>query len=168
MVALDTDPRDGGDTGGRSRVLVFTRDRPTGAALVRALQGASFDVEWVGSDGELRARAARFDLPPPALVFVSPAVGPAPEPADRDNYLEGAVSAYAALRQLSARQRQILTLYLRGKGDKEIADVCGCGEATVYEHWRRMARKASGHHKGDAISDFHAFLAARGENDAVP
>ena len=28
----------------------------------------------------------------------------------------------------------------------------------MYEHWRRMARKAGGHNKGDSISDFHRFL----------
>jgi DNA-binding CsgD family transcriptional regulator len=54
----------------------------------------------------------------------------------------------------------ILRFYLDGRNDKEIAGLCGCSEATVYEHWRRMAKKVGGSQKGDAIADFHRFLAS--------
>lgn len=74
--------------------------------------------------------------------------------------LETLLTAYAADRALSKQQQMILRLYLEGRGDKEIAGLCGCSEATVYEHWRRMARKVGGAHKGDAIADFHRFLAS--------
>jgi DNA-binding NarL/FixJ family response regulator len=73
--------------------------------------------------------------------------------------LESLVNAYAADRVLSKQQRMILRSYLDGRNDKEIARLCGCAEATVYEHWRRMAKKVGGAHKGDAIGDFHRFLA---------
>jgi DNA-binding CsgD family transcriptional regulator len=61
---------------------------------------------------------------------------------------------------LSKQQRMILRYYLDGRNDKAIAELCGCSEATVYEHWRRMARKVGGAQKGDAIADFHRFLAS--------
>ena len=81
----------------------------------------------------------------------------APPPGAR---LASLVDAYAAERVLSKQQHTILRLYLDGHNDKEIALRCGCSEATVYEHWRRMARKVGGMHKGDAIADFHRFLAS--------
>ena len=56
-------------------------------------------------------------------------------------------------------RKLILREYLNGKNDKEIALSCRCSEATIYEHWRRMARKAGGSQKGDVIADFHRFLA---------
>jgi DNA-binding NarL/FixJ family response regulator len=68
------------------------------------------------------------------------------------------VNAYAVNRVLSKQQRIVLRLYLDGRNDKEIAKLCGCSEATVYEHWRRMAKKVGGSNKGDAIADFHRFL----------
>jgi DNA-binding NarL/FixJ family response regulator len=75
-----------------------------------------------------------------------------------DGRLEAAVASYASERVLSKQQRLILRQYLHGMNDKQIAELCGCSEATVYEHWRRMARKAGGNYKGDAIADFHRFL----------
>ncbi|HVR18847.1 MAG TPA: LuxR C-terminal-related transcriptional regulator [Polyangiaceae bacterium] len=72
--------------------------------------------------------------------------------------LEGFLEAYADQRALSRQQRSILRLHLAGNNDKEIACSCSCSEATVYEHWRRMARKAGGMHKSCVISDFHRFL----------
>jgi DNA-binding NarL/FixJ family response regulator len=74
--------------------------------------------------------------------------------------LESLVEAYAVDRVLSKQQRMILRFYLDGRNDKEIAGLCGCSEATVYEHWRRMARKVGGAQKGDAIADFHRYLAS--------
>jgi DNA-binding CsgD family transcriptional regulator len=165
---------------GAKRALVLAHDRASGAALVRALENATFEVDWVRTDGELRSRATRSDLPAPAVVFVVPGANSpddatllaelalrscrgaeARESNDRGQYLEEAIKTYASKRSLSARQQRILGLYLEGMGDKEIAGVCGCSEATVYEHWRRMARKGGGHNKGDSISDFHRFLGAR-------
>jgi DNA-binding NarL/FixJ family response regulator len=78
--------------------------------------------------------------------------------APRSTHLDAMFASYSASRVLSKQQRMILRLYLDGMNDKEIAHSCGCSEATVYEHWRRMARKAGGAHKGDVISDFHRFL----------
>jgi DNA-binding NarL/FixJ family response regulator len=71
---------------------------------------------------------------------------------------EHLVAAYAANRRLSKQQALILDLYLSGKSDKEIAELCACSGATVYEHWRRMARKAGGRQKSDIIADFHRYL----------
>jgi DNA-binding NarL/FixJ family response regulator len=73
--------------------------------------------------------------------------------------LTPALHSYSGLRALSGQQRLIFGLYLGGSNDKTIAEHCGCSEATVYEHWRRMAKKAGGTHKADAINDFHRFLA---------
>ncbi len=83
--------------------------------------------------------------------------GSAHAPGER---LKSLVDAYATERMLSKQQRMILQFYLDGRNDKAIAELCGCSEATVYEHWRRMARKVGGAHKGDAIADFHRFLAS--------
>jgi DNA-binding CsgD family transcriptional regulator len=168
---------------GARRALVLAPDRVSGAALVRALENATFEVDWVQSDSELRSRAQREDLPPPSVVFVVPQANGTDDVTllaelayrscarvaatraadDRGLYLAEAIKSYAASRVLSGRQQQILAFYLEGKGDKEIAGLCGCSEATVYEHWRRMARKAGGQNKGDSISDFHRFLGTRPE-----
>jgi DNA-binding CsgD family transcriptional regulator len=67
-------------------------------------------------------------------------------------------ASYVRHRLLSDCQQRILRLYLEGANDKEIADRCACSEATVYEHWRRMAKKTGGFHKFDVIADFHRFL----------
>jgi DNA-binding NarL/FixJ family response regulator len=80
-------------------------------------------------------------------------------PGFRADDLTPALHAYSGFRALSGQQRLILGLYLAGSNDKSIAERCGCSEATVYEHWRRMAKKAGGTHKADAINDFHRFLA---------
>jgi len=79
-------------------------------------------------------------------------------PAPRTTHLESIFASYSLDRVLSKQQRMILRMYLDGMSDKEIALICHCSEATVYEHWRRMAKKAGGSHKGDVISDFHRFL----------
>lgn len=71
---------------------------------------------------------------------------------------EDLVAAYAASRRLSKQQALILDYYLNGKSDKEIAELCACSGATVYEHWRRMARKSGGRQKSDLIADFHRYL----------
>jgi DNA-binding CsgD family transcriptional regulator len=166
--------------------LVFAHDRRLGATLVRALEGATFDVDWVRNNREFRARAARPELAAPIVVFVVPAGSRVGDPdglaelavksclsalqrssEDRGTYLEAALRSYAVTRLLSVRQQRVLRLYLGGSGDKEIAGICKCSEATVYEHWRRMARKAGGHHKGDAISDFHRFLGANSQGSEL-
>jgi DNA-binding CsgD family transcriptional regulator len=69
--------------------------------------------------------------------------------------------SYCAHRGLSSQQLVVLKGYLGGKNDKEIADVCQCSGATIYEHWRRMAKKAGGSLKSDVIADFHRFLSGR-------
>jgi DNA-binding NarL/FixJ family response regulator len=71
---------------------------------------------------------------------------------------ENLVAAYASTRRLSKQQALILDLYLNGKTDKEIAEHCACSGATVYEHWRRMAKKSGGRQKSDLIADFHRYL----------
>jgi DNA-binding NarL/FixJ family response regulator len=85
-------------------------------------------------------------------------MGAPPPSAPRGAHLESVFSSYSVNRVLSKQQRMILRMYLDGMNDKEIAQACSCSEATVYEHWRRMARKAGGSHKGDVIADFHRFL----------
>jgi DNA-binding CsgD family transcriptional regulator len=74
-------------------------------------------------------------------------------------HLDSVVASYAAYRGISAQQLVVLKLYLDGKSDKEIADMCQCSTATVYEHWRRMARKLFATLKSDVVADFHRFLA---------
>jgi DNA-binding NarL/FixJ family response regulator len=80
-----------------------------------------------------------------------------PEPSWGE-HLEFVLTAYAALRGIGGQQFVVLKFYLEGKNDKEIADVCQCSVATVYEHWHRMAKKCGGSLKSDAIADFHRFL----------
>lgn len=77
----------------------------------------------------------------------------------KSNQLEAALEVYSVTRGLSAQQRLILGLYLAGENDKQIARTIACSEATVYEHWRRMGKKAGGVAKADVIADFHRFLA---------
>lgn len=72
------------------------------------------------------------------------------------------IEAYVRERNLSAKQRTILRLYLGGSNDKVIAEECACSVATVYEHWRRMAKKVGGTQKADVVADFHRFLDAGG------
>jgi DNA-binding CsgD family transcriptional regulator len=164
-------------------VLLFTQDQPTGQSYVAALEEATIPVEWVRTHSELQSRLNRADLPRPALVMVLPSRQTPLLPSELANVarrLKGEVSAqpapsleaqldtYCANRSFSRRQRQVLQRYLTGSNDKEIADVFNCSAATVYEHWRRMARKASGTHKSDVINDFHRFLAGRSDNDVIP
>jgi DNA-binding NarL/FixJ family response regulator len=85
-------------------------------------------------------------------------VVPAEGTPTRVDGLGNMLDTYALSRRLSRQQRRILDLYLRGKSDKEIAAICQCSEATVYEHWRRMARKAGGGLKSHLIGDFHRYL----------
>jgi DNA-binding NarL/FixJ family response regulator len=79
-------------------------------------------------------------------------------PARPSPSFENLVAAYASSRRLSKQQALILDLYLNGKSDKEIAEHCACSGATVYEHWRRMAKKSGGRQKSDLIADFHRYL----------
>jgi DNA-binding CsgD family transcriptional regulator len=179
-----------GDESGtaKSGVLLFTQDRPTGRSYVEALERATIPVEWVRSHSELQTRLDRVDLPRPALVMVLPSRQTPLEPSQLATMaawlasggdglpvaqiprsaLDDALNIYCSMRGLSRRQRQVLELYLVGNNDKEIADSFGCSAATVYEHWRRMARKANGVHKSDAINDFHRFLGRRSDNDVIP
>jgi len=99
--------------------------------------------------------ALRLSLGAGAPWSSGPAAGPCRPSGER---MESLISAYAADRVLSGQQRMILRFYLDGRNDKEIAGLCRCSEATVYEHWRRMAKKVGGSQKGDAIADFHRFL----------
>lgn len=169
-----------------ARVLLLVPDRPTGRTYVRALQSATVAVECVRTVAELQERASRTDLPSPALVMVLPSVTQPIEPrivamlarqlsaanyadhqedADRWRaHLQEAFRVYCSRRGLSPRQEHVLELYLSGSNDKEIAGLCQCSEATVYEHWRRMARKAAGANKGDVVTDFHRFLAGSGRS----
>lgn len=95
---------------------------------------------------------ARGSWPPTGYT---PALLPAKE---RGALLESVFRSYSLDRVLSKQQELILREYLNGKSDKEIALACRCSEATIYEHWRRMARKAGGSQKSDVIADFHRFL----------
>ena len=76
-----------------------------------------------------------------AVVSHPAAVGALERPSPS---FENLVAAYASSRRLSKQQALILDLYLNGKSDKEIAEHCACSGATVYEHWRRMAKKSGG------------------------
>jgi DNA-binding CsgD family transcriptional regulator len=171
------------DGSARATVLLLGQDHPTGRSLLAALAGAPVSVEWVKTRSELRSRLDRADLPRPALVMVLPsrqgglsplelagvalqlaAVAGEPPTLTTTPALGPLLDIYCAMRALSAlsrRQRQVLELYLIGNNDKEIADSFRCSSTTVYEHWRRMAKKASGAHKSDVVTDFHRFLAAR-------
>ena len=175
----------GGMTGmepARAGVLLFTHDHPTGRSYVEALEKATIPVEWVRTPSELQSRLDRADLPRPALVMVLPSRQTQLHPSElasmairlwtdtsqqaATSTLDSALNDYCAMRSLSRRQRQVLELYLIGNNDKEIADSFRCSGTTVYEHWRRMAKKANGAHKSDVVTDFHRFLAGRSESAA--
>jgi len=168
----------------KASVLLLAQDQFEGSSYVAALEKATVPVEWVTTASALRLRLNRADLPRPTLVMVLPSQQTSIEPselasvvlrltatdASRDgdgdettSALEQALNDYCSLRSLSPRQRQVLELYLIGDNDKEIACAFNCSATTVYEHWRRMAKKASGVHKSDVVNDFHRFLANRSE-----
>jgi DNA-binding NarL/FixJ family response regulator len=149
--------------------------------LQRALPSATWVALSPSLDGEQAAHALGLGIPALALprnldVLVElaqrlSAVG-TPRASTLPPHLSAAASgvgdlasaleAYALARGLSEKQRTILSLYLRGRDDKAIAAACHCSAATVYEHWRRMARKAGATQKGDVVADFHRFLADGG------
>jgi DNA-binding CsgD family transcriptional regulator len=169
--------------GGKASILLYTEDQFRGRSYVRALERATIPVEWVTTTSALQSRLGREDLPRPALVMVLPSDEAFLHPseltrvasrliarADTDlggqktaSALEEPLNDYCATRSLSRRQRQVLELYLIGNNDKEIACSFNCSATTVYEHWRRMAKKANGVHKSDVVNDFHRFLATRPE-----
>jgi DNA-binding CsgD family transcriptional regulator len=162
-------------------VLLFTQDQPTGRSYVAALEKATVPVEWVKTESALRSRLDRADLPRPTLIMVLPSRQKAMPPSELASFALGLIrdasggletpkatsalvdslDVYCSLRSLSRRQREVLELYLVGNNDKEIADSFRCSATTVYEHWRRMAKKANGVHKSHVVNDFHRFLAAR-------
>jgi len=162
--------------------VLLLAHHPAGRHYVRALEKATIPVEWVRTPDELQTRLKRADLPRPAVVMVLPShvrffepnaladlalrlSSPADDgarPQDNAPSLDRVLEGYCSTRGISPRQKQVLEQYLAGKNDKEIADLFRCAEATVYEHWRRMARKANGAHKSDVVTDFHRFLAATG------
>lgn len=107
----------------------------------------------------LAGLALRLSSPARSRKSWPPTSVPLVEPAQRGAHLESVFRSYSVDRVLSRQQQLILRKYLNGKNDKEIAETCRCSEATVYEHWRRMARKAGGSQKSDVIADFHRFLA---------
>jgi DNA-binding NarL/FixJ family response regulator len=200
-------------------------------ALASALELRGAVLQWAKSSAELAERAARADLPAPAIVYVdlrlpdsdndlftqvrqsfpqafvvaldvevdgerathllgvgvpslplpqnpdalatlalrlssqpmnSAPSAPPPQSAivEGSRDFAGTIEAYVTARSLSAKQRAILRLYLAGSNDKAIAEDCGCSVATVYEHWRRMAKKVGGAQKADVVADFHRFLDA--------
>jgi DNA-binding CsgD family transcriptional regulator len=169
----------------KGSVLLFTQDQFKGKSYVAALERATIPVEVVTSASELQSRLDRADLPRPALVMVLPSrqMSIAPSelarvalrltaeasgeitPQKATSALVGPLNDYCSTRSLSPRQKQVLQLYLIGNNDKEIAISFNCSATTVYEHWRRMAKKANGACKSDVVNDFHRFLAAR--SDAV-
>jgi len=146
--------------------------------LRRVLPSAALVALWSSVDGERAARLLGLgvpSLPLPetvdplvdlALKLSSHASPDVPLGASlrvsaerrRGGELAGAVDAYAVTRSLSSQQRAILKLYIAGNNDKTIAALFGCSVATVYEHWRRMAKKAGAAHKADVVADFHRFL----------
>jgi DNA-binding CsgD family transcriptional regulator len=174
----------------KAGVLLFAQDQFKGKSYVAALEKATVPVELVTTTAALRSRLNRADLPRPALVMVLPSGKTSMRPSDLASValrlmtdagadlgarktasrLEAPVNDYCAARSLSGRQRQVLELYLIGNNDKEIASSFNCSATTVYEHWRRMAKKAKGAHKSDVVNDFHRFLATRSEpvNPHVP
>jgi len=147
---------------------------------VEALEKATVHVEWVKTASALRSRLDRADLPRPTVVMMLPSRQRSLPPTELARVvlrltmnakgdlgmergtapLVDSLNDYCAMRSLSGRQRQVLQAYLIGNNDKEIASSFNCSATTVYEHWRRMARKASGQHKSDVVNDFHRFLAA--------
>ena len=167
----------------KGSVLLFTQDQPKGKSYVAALEKATVPVEWVTTASALRSRLERADLPRPALVMMLPSrqmsmrpselavvalrlmtdAGGGLGPQKTTSALEGSLNGYCALRALSRRQRQVFEMYLIGNNDKEIASSFNCSATTVYEYWRRMARKAKGAHKSDVVNDFHRFLATQSE-----
>jgi len=163
----------------KAGVLLFTQDQPAGEFYVAALEKETVAVEWVKTHSELQLRLERSDLPRPALLMVLASrymrvqprdlarlaqrlamnTGAVVDPETSRSTLNQSLEGYCALRSLSRRQKQVLELYLVGNNDKEIAEAFRCSGATVYEHWRRMARKANGACKSDVVTDFHRFLA---------
>jgi DNA-binding CsgD family transcriptional regulator len=171
----------------KARVLLYTQDPFKRRLYVAALEKATVSVECVATASALRSRLDRADLPRPTLVMVLPSRGTSLRPGEvarlavqltadptgvfgpprTISALAEPLNEYCAARSLSARQRQVLERYLIGNNDKEIASVFNCSATTVYEHWRRMARKAKGAHKSDVVNDFHRFLAARSDGVSV-
>lgn len=160
VVLLDLDLCDGRES---DAVLLLRRSFPL--ASVVALAG---DLDGDRTARLLRAGVPSLNKPLSALALSSivrhlggtefSRVGSDSSAHHRAGRLESLLAAYAGERGLSPQQRLILRLHLAGNSDKEIAFSCSCSEATVYEHWRRMARKAGGMHKSCVIKDFHRFL----------
>lgn len=172
-----------------ARVLLLGAGHRSGRSYLRALAQATVDVEWVQTLAELEARALDEQTPPPTLVMIlsheqddhvaprelaelasrlaAGARARAGETRSRRASLDDALREYCARRGFSPRQERVLHLYLDGQNDKTIADLFSCSETTVYEHWRRMARKAAGFNKGDVVTDFHRFLAGTGHDGSL-
>jgi DNA-binding CsgD family transcriptional regulator len=164
----------------RLRVLVLAEDGPMRRALARHFITSSLDVELVESFKEIESRTIGDHAAPELIVLLpsprgtfgasgvaalvvraSSLIPRPPSPPSDDGHgatLASLVSTYALQRAFSPQQVKVLRLYLTGKNDKEIAELCACSPATIYEHWQRMAKKGGAQHKADVIADFHRFL----------
>ena len=164
----------------RLRVVVLAEDGMMRRSLERHLSATSLNVELVETLSELESRATRGERPAPEMIVLlpSPRGGVAsrvvaalvarvssmirrprsPTEEGHGATLASLVSTYSSRLSFSPQQEKVLRLYLDGKNDKEIAELCACSPATVYEHWRRMAKKGGTLHKTDVIADFHRFL----------
>lgn len=107
---------------------------------------------------ELDVRFVARPLPFPELAAWIDARRPAENEAQSAGVLDMVATRYAKARGLSAQQSLILRLHLTGQAAKEIATRIGCTPATVYEHWRRIARKTGSRYRSGIIDDFHRFL----------
>ncbi len=172
----------------RLRVVMLAEDGPMRRSLERYFNASSLDVELVQTMSELESRAIRGERSAPEMIVLllsprgavasrgvaalvarasslirKPAAATSWPSATTPDEGQGArlaslVSTYASQRAFSPQQEKVLRLYLDGKNDKEIAELCACATATIYEHWRRMAKKGGALHKADVIADFHRFL----------
>ena len=148
----------------KASVLLFTQDQSTGRSYVEALEKATVPVEWVKTASALRSRLLDADLPRPTLVMVLPSPRGLMRPTELARVVlrlttDGATIS-ADKRSLhpcvdastiivrcvhsAAGNGRFWRLYLVGNNDKEIASSFNCSATTVYEHWRRMAKKANG------------------------
>lgn len=123
-----------------------------------------FPDERIGAFTRVHGRSGRASVghfenrsPNPSSMIRYRAETPSPQA--RQDHLDVIINSYCVRRGFSPQQRRVLEFYLQGRCDKEVATLCACAETTVYEHWRRMARKMGGTLKSDVISDFHRFLA---------
>ncbi|WP_165369665.1 helix-turn-helix transcriptional regulator [Bifidobacterium pseudolongum] len=111
------------------------------------------DLAMAGAQGIMNKKVVMHGLPlwiPTLVQGGSMEPGVFPDAASAHQALCGRLSIVSG-DALSAREREVLSLYAKGKSTKEVAGIMNITRNTVYAFVKRAAAKLGVHNRGEAI-----------------